>query len=292
MKSEHRHELKTNELAEWLGNLPQWTRENLITIVCISALIVVVAGLYIWKVYSKNVVQVRAQTEFTNLLNELSGSKMQILQAQSQGRDLSFVLLQPAKSLETFAQSTNNDRMAALALIKRAEALRAELHYGTVEEQYLISQTNLAKASYTQALEKCSTNPSLAAAAKFGLGLCSEELGNFEQARQIYSDITANADFEGTVAVVQAKRRLETIADYEQKVVFKPAPKPVAPSKPVIQIKPADANLPDDVNLVPQILDDILQAPDVNLPPPANLKEQNGEPNSVSKVSDVNEPGK
>jgi hypothetical protein len=132
----------------------------------------------------------------------------------------------------------------------------------------------------------------LAAAAKFGLGLCSEELGNFEQARQIYSDITANADFEGTVAVVQAKRRLETIADYEQKVVFKPAPKPVAPSKPVIQIKPADANLPDDVNLVPQILDDILQAPDVNLPPPANLKEQNGEPNSVSKVSDVNEPGK
>jgi hypothetical protein len=182
--------------------------------------------------------------------------------------------------------------MAALALIKRAEALRAELHYGTVEEQYLISQTNLAKASYTQALEKCSTNPSLAAAAKFGLGLCAEELGDFDQARQMYSDITANLEFEGTVAVVQAKRRLETIADYEQKVVFKPAPKPVEPSKPVIQIKPADANLPADLNLVPQILDDILQAPDVNLAPPTNLKSQNGEPNSVSKVSDINVPGK
>jgi hypothetical protein len=182
--------------------------------------------------------------------------------------------------------------MAALALIKRAEALRAELHYGTVEEKYLTSQTNLAKTSYTQALEKCSTDPSLAAAAKFGLGLCAEELGNFEQARQIYSDITANADFEGTVAVAQANRRLETMADYERKVVFKPAPKPVAPSQPVIQIKPADANLPANLNLVPQILDDILQAPDVNLAPPANLKNENREPNSVSKVSDINVPGK
>ena len=33
MKSDHRHELKTNELAEWLGNLPQWTKENLVTII-------------------------------------------------------------------------------------------------------------------------------------------------------------------------------------------------------------------------------------------------------------------
>ena len=28
MKSEHRHELKTNELAEWISNFPSWTKEN------------------------------------------------------------------------------------------------------------------------------------------------------------------------------------------------------------------------------------------------------------------------
>ncbi len=28
MKSDHRHELKTNELAEWLSNLPQWAKKN------------------------------------------------------------------------------------------------------------------------------------------------------------------------------------------------------------------------------------------------------------------------
>ncbi len=267
MKSDHRHELKTNELAEWLGNLPQWTKENLTTIVLVAILIAAVAAFYIWKVYSKNVLQVREQTQFTNLLNQLSGSRMQVLEAQAQGRDLSFLLLQPAKRLETFAQSTNNDRMAALALIKRADALRAELHYGTVDEQYLISQTNLAKASYTEALEKSSTDPSLAAAAKFGLGLCAEELGNFEQARQIYQDIAANPDFECTVAVVQAKRRLETMADYEQKVVFRPAP------KPPIQIKPVGASLPADVNLPPglSLPAEANLAAEVNLVDEANL---------------------
>ena len=263
MKPDHRHELKTNELAEWLSHLPQWTKENLITIVIVAVLIVAGSTFYIWKVYGKNVERVREQTEFTNLLNQLLGGRMQILQAQAQGRDLSFLLLQPAKSLETFAQNTKDNRMAALALIKRAEALRAELHYGNVEEQYLISQTNMAKASYTEALERCPTNPALAAAAKLGLGLCEEELGNFEQARQIYQDIAANSDFEGTVAVVQAKRRLETMADYRQKIIFKPSPKP----EPVIQIKPADVNLPVDTNLPI----DANRSAEANLPVEANL---------------------
>ena len=231
MKSDHRHELKTNELADWLSHLPEWTKENLITIVIVAVAVVAAAAIYGWRLYSKNVVQVQEQTEFTTLINQVSSGKMQILQGQqSQGRDLSFVLLQPANTLQTFAQNTSNKQMAALALIKRAEALRAELHYGNVEEQYLINQTNLAKASYAEAIDKCPTNPSLAATAKFGMGLCEEELGNFEQAKAIYQEIAGNADYENTLAAVRAKRRLETMADYQQKIAFKPAPKPPTPT--------------------------------------------------------------
>ena len=230
MKSDHRHELKTNELAEWLSNLPQWTKKYLITIIWVLALIVVAAAFFIWRSYSKSM-DVREQVEFTNLLNQLSGSKMQILSAQAQGKDFSYILVQrggPADKLKIFAQNVNNDQMAALALIKQAEALRTELHYrpGTVSKQDLTTQINQAKVSYTEALEKCSSNPSLAAAAKFGLGLCEEEVGNFEEAAQIYRDIAANPDFEGTTAVVQAKQRLDTMADYQRKVVFKAPPKP------------------------------------------------------------------
>lgn len=281
MKSDHRHELKTNELAEWLGNLPDWTKENLGTIILVTVLLGAAAGFYFWRTYSRNVVQGRHHVEFTGLLNQVSGGKMRIVQAQTQGKDQSFMLLQPAKNLETFAQSARDDRMAALALIKRAEALRAELHYGTVQKDYLISQTNLAKASYAEALDRCPDDPSLAAAAKFGMGLCEEELGNFEQARQIYQQIDTNPDFKATVAAVQAKRRLATMADYEREVVFRPKPAPPAePNEavkvtagPVIPLSPTDANVPFDVNLLMNAGAPVaVNVPaEVNLPAEANL---------------------
>lgn len=248
MKSEHRHELKTNELAEWLGNLPEWARENLVTIICVAAFVVVLAGVYVWRGYDRDVVQVRERTQFTNLLNQVSAAKMQIRQANEEDRDLSFALLQPAKSLEAFAQSTGNRPMAAMSYIKQAQALRAELHYGTVEDSYVTEQIGKAKASYTQALEKSGDNPTLAAAAELGLGLCAEELGNFEEAQQMYRDIVANADYEGTVAVAQAERRLKTMPDYKEKLAFipNPNPKPAAASQPSINL-PASAGMPANI---------------------------------------------
>jgi tetratricopeptide (TPR) repeat protein len=249
MKSDHRHELKTNELAEWLSHLPEWTKENIATIIMVCVVISVGIGIYAWRVYNFNVVRVREHAEFTVLLNQLASTKMQIsqAQAQNQGRDPSFMLLPPAKSLQTFAQNTKNDRMAALALIKRAEALRAEVHFGNVEEQYFTSQTNEAKNSYIEALQRCPDEPSLAAAAKLGLGLCEEELGNFKQARQIYQEIVSNPDFEPTIATAQAKYRIATMADYKRKIAFGPAPKPTAATQPATQIKPPAPSQPRDI---------------------------------------------
>ncbi len=281
MRPDHRHELKTNELAEWIANFPQWAKENRITIIGVLVIIVVVGGLYIWRLHSKKVA-VQKQIELTGLVSQLMGSKMQILSAQAQGKDLSYILVQrggPADRLKIFAQNTNNDQMAALALIKQAEALRTELHYrpGTISKQDLTTQINQAKASYTEALEthlRRTPKPSLEAIAKFGLGICEEELGNFEKAQQIYRDITETGDFEGTVAKAAAEQRLETMADYKTKVVFKPSPEPKPPietsTSSVEPIKPAEVNLPADTNL----------PIDVNLMPPA--------PNTVPEVPDIN----
>ena len=253
MKSEHRHELKTNELAEWLSNFPQWTKDNLVTIVCVSVVIVVLAGIYIWR-GNRNVVQVRQRADFTRLLSQVSAVKMQIVQAREQEvvQDRSFQLIQSAANpLGAFAKTSKNDQMAALAFIKQAQATRAELHYGTAEEKYFIEQIDKARASYTQALEKSSDNATLAAAAEFGLGLCDEELGNFEQARQTYSEIVANADYEGTIPVAQAKRRLEIMSDYKEKIAFKPNPnpKPAMASQPSIDMKSMSPKMP--ANIIP-----------------------------------------
>ena len=261
MKAEHRHELKTNELARLIENFPQWFRKNRGTIIYVSILIVVVAVLYTVRWYNKNVESVQKRLKFTNLISYLSQSKAQILRARAQGRDISFMLIQPADDLQVVAQNAKDDQMAALALIKRAEALRTELHYrlGTVDELNATAQINQAKASYTEAIEKSSANPSLMAMAKLGLGLCEEELGNFSQAEQIYSDITANASLEGTTAAAAAKLRLDTMADYQRKVVFKAPPKPIPIElmQPQIELKVPEGS---------QTQDDAFVVPDINLP--------------------------
>lgn len=242
MKSEHRHELKTNELAEWIVNFPQWAKENAGTIIYLSIIAVVVGGLYFWKLYEKKVVSARKQLELTGLISQMAQSKTQILQAQAQGIDISYTLIQIADALQNAAQNAKDEQMAALALIKRAEALRMELHYrfGSVGRQDLEAQIGRAKNSYIKAAEK-SSNPSLTATAKFGMGLCEEELGNFEQAQQIYSEIIANASFESTVAAAQAKQRLLTMADYQQSVIIKPSPKaPAELIRPRIGLKPPE----------------------------------------------------
>jgi len=246
MKSEHRHELKTNELAQWIASFPQWTRQNLKTIIYVSVVVVLVAGAYIYKRYQKNVVAVKKEVDFTSLILQLPQRKLQILQSQAQGLDTSYNLLQIADYLQASGQNTNNDAMAALAFIKEGDVLRMELHYRleTVSQQDLQKQIEKAKSCYEQAVEKASESPSLSARAKYGLALCAEELGDFDQARQIYSDIAGNPQFEGTVVMAAAGHRLNAMTDYEEKVTFKQSQTPEEQTQilqPEIVVTPDDA---------------------------------------------------
>jgi len=245
MRPQERHELKTNELAEWLFNLPQQIKENLRIIIPAAGGIVLIIILAWWYWYYKGEESARKQIELTNLVSQVSQDKAQIVQSQGKEADSSYVLITTADNIQTAAQNAGSNQAAALALIKRAEALRAELHYrpGTIEQQEIATQMDKAKASYNQAIEKAAGNPSLTAAAKFGLGLCAEDLGNFEDAKKIYGEITTEAKFGGTTAAAQAKERLDMMGDYQQKIEFKPAPKPAAAPAPQSRGPAADAGL-------------------------------------------------
>jgi len=252
MKTEHRHELKTNELAEWLINSPQWAKENITMIIYVTAAVVLIAASYLYYRHQKYTVSARKRGELTELISRMPQNKLEIIQSQNKGVDNSYVLIQAADNLQSAAQSAKSNQTAALALIKQAETLRTELHYrpGAIPQQDLKIQIDKAKTSYTEAIDKASGNPSLIAAAKFGIGLCEEELGNFTEAKQIYNSVAADQSFEGTAAAAAAKQRLATMADYEKKIVFKPAPKPAVTEteiiEPQIKLKPADVNvLPD-----------------------------------------------
>ena len=246
MKSQHRHELKTNELAEWLANLPEWVRENARTIVYVSiiAVLVVAVALYYWRV--RDAEATRKQVELTNLISEMAQSPSQIIQSQAQGFDTSFNLLPLSQNLQLAAGNAKNDQVAALALIKSAQAIRMELHYRpeVVSPQETATQIQKAKESYTEALQKAGIGPSLKAVAKFGLGLCEEELGNFEEAHKLYQALASNPEFEATVVAVQARQRLETMADYKNKIVFRTIapPEPTIPTPSMIRLPVFEAN--------------------------------------------------
>ncbi len=291
MKSDHRHELKTNELAEWIANFPQWARDNGKIVISVSVVAVLVIGSALWYWRKTKVESVQQQLEFTSLIAKLPQNKMQILMEQSRGMDTSHMLIQTAVALETVAGGAEDDQMAALALIKRAEALRAGVHYRqeTVNQADLLTAIDGAKIAYSRAIEKAVTNPSLTAMARFGLGLCEEEVGNFDGAEQMYRDLINNSDFEGTTTVAKAQRRLETMADYRKKIVFKPAPIPI-PKPPVtdmtdllppIPLRPIDEL--NDFPVVPEVMigpepNPGIVVPDVKIQP---------EPNTVSESLNI-----
>jgi tetratricopeptide (TPR) repeat protein len=248
MKAKHRHELKTNELAEWIANMPQWASANLKWIVIVLAVAVGAAGALYYFRYQRNVVSMREELRFTELTSRRpTQDKTTIMFALNQGRDAAYVLLQLALDLETFAKGTEDDDMAALALIKRGEALRAELHYRreSVGQQEIAEQIGRARKSYNDALARSPSDLLVRGMANFGIGLCEEELGNFDEAKRIYSSIAENPELDGTVIVPQARLRAETMPDYSKPVVFKAAPV-VPPSRtttPPIPLRLPDVNV-------------------------------------------------
>lgn len=263
MKSDHRHELKTNELADWIMNFPEWANENRTSLIGAAAVIVVALLVYFLSFYRQNIVSARNQVRLTNLVTQVPQQINRVANAAMQNNDESYSLLPAAQDLQDFAAKSSNPDMAALALIERGAALRAEIHYrlAEVSREELATQIGKAKESYQQALERKPSSPSLAAAAQYGLGLCEEELGNFDQAAAIYREVAQKPEYAGTTAQAEAAYRLKIMDDFKTAVVFRPAPPKPAPtqataptvqiqpgagkaSAPVVQIKPADGKSP------------------------------------------------
>jgi hypothetical protein len=229
MKAEHRHELKTNDLAIWLSNLPNWTKENLRTVIYVAVVIVLVIASAIYYHYQNTVLTGQDQEKLATIVSQLQQQKAYIAQKQSQGEDNSFMLLSFVDQLETIAKSSSNDAVVALALIKEAEVLRTELQmrFGPASQQDINTPINKAQDLYNKALTrlKNSPNPTLEAMAKNGLGLCEEELGNTEAARKLYQEVATSASYEGTVPAIEARQRLTAMDSLKEKVVLKPMPR-------------------------------------------------------------------
>ena len=227
MDSQHRHELKTNELAEGLKHLPGLLKDNANTII---GIILIGAALITWPMFTKMSRQkdIAEQTEITQSIQMMDRDVYAVLQApaddmlaKSEALD---ALLVNADALLEKVSEIDNRNLAALAQIKAAQAIRTELHLRQeVDVEMLERQIQKAENAYQEALSTANT-PTVTAMAKFGLALCSEELGQTDQAAELYQQIVEDENYKATVFPTQAQRRLDTLSDNTEVFNFAAVP--------------------------------------------------------------------
>ena len=227
MDSQHRYELKTNELAEGLKHLPGLLKDNANAII---GIILIGAALITWPMFNKMSRQkdIAQQTEITQSIQMMDRDVYAVLQApaddmlaKSEALD---ALLVNADALLEKVSEIDNRNLAALAQIKAAQAIRTELHLRQeVDVEMLERQIQKAEEAYQKALSTANT-PTITAMAKFGLALCSEELGQTDQAAELYQQIVEDENYKATVFPTQAQRRLDTLSDNTEVFNFAAVP--------------------------------------------------------------------
>ncbi len=231
MDSKHRHELKTNELADWLGHFPEFCKRNLSTIIGVALIII---GLVTWPMLTR----MRQEREMarsaavTESIQNLDQQMFRVLQAAQQDQQTrqqaTEALLASAGDLLNQADEAANNDLAALARIKAAQAMRTELHMRPeiIDVDQLHARIDQAQKAYEKALD-AATTPTLRAMAKIGLALCAEERGQRDAAAQHYRDIIDTPDFAATMFPAKAQQRLEALDENLEAFVFAPAPEPL-----------------------------------------------------------------
>lgn len=273
MKAERRHELETNELADWIVHFPQWLKDNQ-TSVIVGA--VIAAGLIAYTIFfysRQGKIWEQKQVLATALLEQPAWQKETVLQGRVQGLGVSDIFFNTAGSLQSTAVEVDNPLLAALAMIKRAEALRDELHYRpeVADPDVQKYQLQQAKSIYEQALEKSKGSPTIAAMAEYGIALCLEDMGDFEGAQKLYEKIADLPEYQGTSFDTRAKFRRQVLSDYKKGVFFAQVQRPQI-EQPVGSAStgsteqqqvpnPQETESPSaDVNMI------LEEEPDINLP--------------------------
>jgi len=242
MKSERRHELQTNELADWMGNLPQWFEENKFNVLISAVMVVIIAvSFYLWT--SRNDYSVsREQYEFTTLAGQVQISKLQAASAKTEAGASTDAIRSAAEKLQGISGKLGSNESQAMALIESANADRTQAHFmAGADEKAIQYQMEKAKKDYQQALDKGSKSVQIASLATFGLGITEEEQGNYENARTYYSKIANDPNYAGTVGAPLAATRIATLADYKDNFVFVDAPKAPAQTMPTPEPNKAPA---------------------------------------------------
>lgn len=231
MDSKERHELMNNELADWIGHIPDFLNTYRNQLIGVALVII---GLISWPILNRW----RQESDFAAkaaIVKELDSLEMGKYQALSQQQDSqqefkadSFLIT--ANNLADEAKKAPTEDLSAIALIKRGQALRMDLIYrkDAVTDDVSAAQIKQAREAYQQAFDKAQM-PVVKAMAQFGLGLCFEESGQLEEAKAAYQKMVDEPSYAGTPLPAAAKDRIDKMVDNNVKYVFAEPVKPATP---------------------------------------------------------------
>lgn len=227
MDSEHRHELKSNELADFLKNFPQYCKDNSNIILGVGLILV---ALITWPLFNKmgRNKAVAQQSQVSDAIQKLNQTINDALRASNDPQALDAVSVS-AQTLMDDTAKTDNPNLAALAYIKAAQAIRTGLHIKkeNLTAAAIESDTQKAQEAYEKALKMAET-PTIKAMAQLGLALCAEERGQTQQAADIYQTIVDDESYAATVFPKQAQLRLDAIDENAESFIFAPTPEEAA----------------------------------------------------------------
>jgi tetratricopeptide (TPR) repeat protein len=244
MDSKERHELRTNELADWLGHIPDLLHKYRNQLV---GLALIVIGLISWPILNRW----RQQSDFainaeiSKVLGSLEVNKALAIRQQqdSQQEFMADAFLVASNNLAEEAKKAPSEDLSAIALIKRGQALRMDLIYrkDVITEDVSAAQIKQAQEAYQQAFDKAKM-PAVKAMAQLGLGLCTEESGLLDEARNIYQKIADEPSYAGTPLPKAAKDRIANMDDNNKKFVFADTPKNTSVPANFSEVMPSAAS--------------------------------------------------
>lgn len=209
MDAEERHELKTNELANLLVRLKDWSDKYLNTVLTIVAAAALVwAGYRFWSWRKENAVH--------SAWAEVSRANIRDLSAGEA----------PLDQLRRVISDAPDQTVAAIARIRLAVGLSQRASEAGGEARLADAATEL------RAVISSNVADSLKAAALFELASVCEGQRDLKGAREAYQQLLSTPQYDALPYKSLADERLKTLDDLATSVDFLPgsAPKPVPPT--------------------------------------------------------------
>lgn len=233
MKSEHRHELKTNSLAEALANLPQTLKTHGNKILTVLAIVLLIIAGVRYK---------RSQDEAARIQVRQSLATAWTILGNIQGVREPSVLDQAEIDVKSAAQNVIDTADASdHAILASAYQALGQLYWTLATQSPLASTqpatqpatrpTNyleLSEQAYTRILSDFADQPQAVIAAHLALAAIAEEKHLWDMAQQHYQKVIESADALPTDKRL-AQNRLASLKDLQNPLLLIPASQPVRP---------------------------------------------------------------